>query len=268
MTSRQQVDTISDSSARLRIISFNIAGNQPSAAAPSNWNGQEQVVMTELLNIDPDVICLQESPSRDWAAMKFSNYTFVGSRASHAGYTSLLVKKDYNVEPVNLHSSIPGVMGRITFDTRKHQLFVASVHLEPFKQSASRRRNQVQGLLNAACSSPLVWTGDTNMRDHEDDFMEEILGLTDIWKSAGSNLRTKYSWDTVDHQNDGGGYFNEYYGSLTRQYRQRYNRIYVHGAETTAHSFKLFANSPIGDSKKHFLSDHFGVAADVELHLE
>jgi hypothetical protein len=76
-----------------------------------------------------------------------------------------------------------------------------------------------------------------------------------------------------------GGFFNQYYGSDTREYIARYDRIYTTVGETVSNkradttttsnrkevaidvkSFDLIANRPIGDSKHHFLSDHFGLA--------
>jgi hypothetical protein len=83
---------------------------------------------------------------------------------------------------------------------------------------------------------------------------------------------------------------NLYYGQRTRAYQRRYDRIYIHNGHTAihddhqqhqrhhqqqqqqqddlfsvkVHSFELLANKPIEPSRFHFLSDHFGMAADLE----
>jgi hypothetical protein len=68
-----------------------------------------------------------------------------------------------------------------------------------------------------------------------------------------------------------GGFFNQYYGTSTREYVARYDRLYfVDPTKTAASSdddkrmlqvtsFQFIADKPIGNSKRHFLSDHFGV---------
>jgi endonuclease/exonuclease/phosphatase family metal-dependent hydrolase len=227
----------------------------------AGWTLADQVqeVVTELLRTDPDVIFLQECPTKKWAADTFPDYTFAGARRTHAGYTSLLLKPKFSAEPMALHSDILAVMAKIQIGTK--QFVLASVHLEPFGSGSFQRQDQVQELMDAAGPLGLLFAGDCNMRDAEDEAMEKTLHLTDVWKEAGSKETNRYSWDTEDH----GEYFKQYYGESTRQYRRRYDRIYVHGATIQAHAFALIANTPIGTSKNHFLSDHFGLTAEIGL---
>eukprot|EP00584_Thalassiosira_punctigera_P002621 CAMPEP_0172547244 /NCGR_PEP_ID=MMETSP1067-20121228/16824_1 /TAXON_ID=265564 ORGANISM="Thalassiosira punctigera, Strain Tpunct2005C2" /NCGR_SAMPLE_ID=MMETSP1067 /ASSEMBLY_ACC=CAM_ASM_000444 /LENGTH=370 /DNA_ID=CAMNT_0013334301 /DNA_START=170 /DNA_END=1279 /DNA_ORIENTATION=+ len=184
---------------------------------------------------------------------------------------------------------------------------ICSCHLAPFGGGAERRRKQIQSLLEISSGSrtndnnsnkppPLVIAGDTNMRLEEDQVMEGTLKLRDVWKESGEDPTTRYTWDTEDHRGDtkeegrgggGGGYFNRYYGEDTRQYKTRYDRIYISdhrqeeeeeeevnnlskkqekqktkksclSLEVSAKSFGLLANRPVNPlTKTHFLSDHF-----------
>ena len=98
--------------------------------------------------------------------------------------------------------------------------------------------------------------------------MKLLAGLLDGWKLAGSQDLTRYTWDTIDHRDDvQGGSFNQYYGGSTRQYQARYDRIYCSKtavADIRVPSFDLIANLPL-TSNNHFLSDHFGISAVVNI---
>ena len=112
--------------------------------------------------------------------------------------------------------------------------------------------------------------------------MEDDLQLLDVWKVAGSNPSTQFTWDTMDHRTDAtgtgedgdkkGGYFNQYYGQSTRQYTARYDRIYIHHANhsidvvgfvatdnTSPETFNLIAIRPM-TSKQFWLGVGAGVA--------
>ena len=131
------------------------------------------------------------------------------------------------------------------------------------------------------------------------------LFLLDAWKQNGSNPKTSNTWDTVDHRSSSSptakdepvGTFNRYYGYTTRQYTARYDRIYISQPhmrdpliiteiaqkqqmqgqqkpaslqvsllrEVQAPRFDLIANRPLLGSQTHFLSDHFGVSATIDL---
>jgi Endonuclease/Exonuclease/phosphatase family len=212
----------------------------------------------------------------------------------------------------------------------RRRLWIASVHLEPFAGGATIRHRQVRALVELADDAqrpnadggtvppshahvPLLVAGDFNMRVSEDATMEgerkkgktktdgdgtSSLDLLDLWKLAGGDIATKYTWNTRDEIGRG-GYFNQYYGRDTRQYIARYDRIYYHcnsvpGAAAAAtgdakedtnkrrrteagsaavrtptiqvESFKLIGNTPVGSSKTHFLSDHFGISSTFRLH--
>lgn len=262
----------------LIIVSMNLAMLVPSKAAPTSWNEEKQIeaVKRELLQGNPDVLALQECPSLESVNKIFQGYIAIGSHRSHAGHVVLMVRQDLagSASRIQLSSRLPAVMMELAMrsnqespDDANAKILVASVHLEPFERGSIRRRNQVQELIKISDSFkvkvPLIIAGDTNMRDAEDGFMENDLKLQDVWKMAGSNPLHQYSWDTVNKPD---GYFNRYYGSDTRQYQRRYDRIYVtNSCPLNVSDFSLIASKPISPSRDHFLSDHFGLATEIQI---
>jgi endonuclease/exonuclease/phosphatase family metal-dependent hydrolase len=318
----------------LRIVSMNVSGAKPSAVAPPGWGDSDQLRELRRELVDPNqhrrspphILCLQECPTPTWASETFVGYNLAApSVRSHAGYVSLLVRthppedviaggsgddnnkydsfvvvpchqndnSDYDgYHNLSLHEA-PAVMARIRRDGFG-DVFVASVHLEPFGSGARIRTAQlgtvldsfetgrcggreaqsgedVIGASSSTGSIPVVIAGDTNMRIAEDLDVERGLDLRDAWKDAGANPTTKFTWDTLDHV---GGTYNEYYGPSTRSYRARYDRVYYRGGKATTDTgaallrptrFELIAHCPISPSRNHFLSDHFGVYAEFEL---
>ena len=118
------------------------------------------------------------------------------------------------------------------------------------------------------------------MRVAEDMVAEVELGMIDLWRLAGQSFDTKYTWNTRN-EIDRGGYFNQYYGRDTREYVARYDRMYAVNFEAQKKNsqdengtkaiidkatFALVANEPVGESKHHFLSDHFGIASTFKIY--
>jgi endonuclease/exonuclease/phosphatase family metal-dependent hydrolase len=264
----------------LTIVSINLAACEPSQSASWDWNQQRSTnaVQLEILKSNPDIIALQECPGgSQWAIRVFPAYQAMGAIYSHADQVILLVKQGISAEEVSVDMGLPAIMAELRIG--KRHLLVASVHLAPFRGGSSKRKAQLEYLLQKASSLslPLIIAGDTNMRVSEDHTMEDDLKLLDVWKLAGSNPGTKWTWDTVDHTNTGfmsnwfgeaGGYFNKYYGPSTREYSARYDRIYiatrVGDLEIKNATFELIANQSL-TNKYHFLSDHFGISSTLEL---
>ena len=134
----------------------------------------------------------------------------------------------------------------------------------------------------------MILAGDMNMRQSEDSFMEQTMGLLEFWKLAGSDRAKKFTWDTVDH----GRPFNRFYGDVTRPIHARYDRVYWYNSSSIAtpaptiaqqeinedkkvdlknssmlnvSNFELMANKPV-TNEYHFLSDHFGITTTFEVH--
>jgi endonuclease/exonuclease/phosphatase family metal-dependent hydrolase len=267
--------TTAQSTKALRVVSMNIAELVPSKEAPEEWNMSlaEERLQRELLATNPDVIALQECPSKKWVEMflSFKDYKPIPTtKPSHAGYVALWIRSDWMAQPVSL-GILPAVAAQVELSDGR-VLWVASMHLEPFEEGSQVRNDQLAVLLQHAKNSKAsfaIFAGDTNMRDEEDRVAEEILLLGDVWKVAGSEPLNRFSWDTTEQL----GQQNRFYGSKTRAYQRRYDRIYYyhHAAandddnRVTVPYFRLIANTPVGSSKFHFLSDHFGIAAEIKI---
>ena len=119
------------------------------------------------------------------------------------------------------------------------------------------------------------FTWDT--RNHEPSWLSRAHRMVGHFNSPPSHRAALPTAEgNIDDQ-----YFNRFYGAETREYATRYDRIYfsdpADGSNATGQggpkhppvsvkSFQLIANKPVGDSRFHFLSDHFGIACTVNLH--
>ncbi len=283
----------------LTIVSMNLAACEPSQSASRDWTHQKSIhaMRAEILKFSPDIIALQECPSPSGGQFSVSRifpaYQSMGATYSHADQVILLVRRGISARPISLNANakhLPAVMAEISWkkndnnrQSQSHRrLLIASVHLVPFQSGAKLRKEQVKSLLQKASdlSLPLLFAGDTNMRVSEDATMEKELNLRDVWKLAGSNPRTKFTWNTKDNRKNkngggggGGGSFNRYYGEDTRQYNARYDRIYISSNEPEIMevskkekpTFQLIANEPVNNNNLHFLSDHFGMMSQIKL---
>ena len=289
---------------------MNIAGCVPSAEAPPSWDKMQSAyaIREELLKSDPDIIALQECPTgkgrsaAQWSESLLQGYIAMGSTPAHADNVVLLVRNTLAPKATRISLQglqLPCVMIQLEIGepNRRHHIAIASCHLAPFAQGSFQRQDQIETIVYKASSMPLIITGDTNMRETEDDTMENQFQLLDAWKVAGSNPTTQYSWDTIDHRNNkrrndttsssvngspssSSFSFNKYYGASTRQYQARYDRMYIHKgvqqqqqqqsqslvlSSVKVSDFQLIANEPMPGSTTHFLSDHFGLSVQVDL---
>lgn len=263
---------------RLKMVTMNIAGMEPSQSAPASWDMEKQqdALRREILQSDPDIIALQEAPSMNLPTGMFDHdnqiYRQLHSVPSHAGYVTILVRSDMETSALDI-DDVPITAAILTWNDR--HIVIASVHLAPFQQGSYERQDQVETLLEAASNSgadTLVFLGDTNMRTSEDAFMENNLELLDAWKRAGSSEVAKFSWDTKVHGQgeESSAWQNRYYGQRTRAYQARYDRVYIKDLRASSLHvlvpvFELMANRPVSESRYHFLSDHFGIATELRL---
>jgi endonuclease/exonuclease/phosphatase family metal-dependent hydrolase len=195
---------------RVTLVTYNVAGCQPSKMAPTSWTMTDsaQAIESEILKDNPDVIALQEIPEQYSKTMLSEGYKLVGTKSTHAPYVALFVRKEIDVKRVksNQIDRLPVVVGELLFSFHDKQMqqqqrfWIASVHLEPFGEGASTRQKQLQSLVEEAKKEqvPLIIAGDTNMRVAEDYAAENAsdrggLGLSDLWKLAGGDIRTKYT---------------------------------------------------------------------------
>eukprot|EP00977_Amphora_coffeiformis_P017472 scaffold5744_cov159-Amphora_coffeaeformis.AAC.1 len=282
MMNEQNDSDSSQTLLHLKLVTMNIAGMEPSESAPETWHMAQQqgTLLREILRSDPDIIALQEVPSAVLPSGFFDHddrtYRQLQSVPSHAGYVTLFVRSEMETRALQLEKNVPITATILYWKGRR--LVIASVHLAPFEQGSSRRQTQVETLIQgakAATADPtdvLIFLGDTNMRSFEDQTMEHDLGLVDAWKQAGSPPDAKFSWDTMPHGEGESGWQNLYYGKRTRAYQNRYDRVYIKDllrAPSSSHVnvpiFEFIANKPVSASRSHFLSDHFGIAMELEL---
>jgi endonuclease/exonuclease/phosphatase family metal-dependent hydrolase len=205
----------------LTLVSYNVAGCQPSKVAPSKWTQFDSLtaIEKEILQNErkPDIVALQEFPSFALDRKRIlSEYNLIGYQASHAPYVALFVHQKWNAEKVHQDmNGLPAIVAEIdlssTDDTNhstttsnmnqpRRRVWIASVHLEPFADGASRRKRQMESLVSQATAEkvPLIIAGDTNMRVAEDKGIENDLGLHDFWKLAGGEARTKFTVSPVE----------------------------------------------------------------------
>lgn len=257
-------------STPLTIVSWNIAEAAPSFAAPSlSRRAQDaprlirECILGSARGSGPDIIALQESPSPSFGTTIFEEQGYVsagGTTLSHCGYVDLLLKKKLaeQSKPISLDENLASVACRIVLPN-KTTISVSSSHLAPFKHGAGTRLRQCQFLKESLRqeSDNMILLGDYNMRQSEDTAIENILGI-DAWKAAGSNHRSKFTWDSI---------VNEYHEDGF-SFRARFDRCYVGGGNIHVNRFGLIGNKAVvgGGSKKDFLSDHYGmiIGLDVE----
>lgn len=275
----------------LTLVSMNVAGCEPSANAPPTWtkDNTTEALQVELLRHNPDVLMLQECPSPEWAKINFADrYSVMGTTESHAGFVALLMRHELaqhaqTIWPLTSddmslfvsRADPPAVMAKIHL--YQHQsLVVASCHLAYSEEGSMQREIQISDMLLKAETSPSILAGDTNMRETEETYIEKDYQLEDAWKLAGAERATQFSWDTLNHEGEEGGTFNQYYGWTTRKYTKRYDRIYISNNQPrnatlwqkniTVESFAFIANKPVSpNNTRHFLSDHFGIACRLRL---
>jgi endonuclease/exonuclease/phosphatase family metal-dependent hydrolase len=252
--------------SQITIISFNVAGFQPSQAATSRWDPLTHF-RSAILKQSPDVVCLQEVPYGAWDFLP--GYECVGSCESHCLRVVLLIKNEWASYCGRVsHVEAPAVLGRLTFASGA-SLLLGSCHFAPFADGASARMQQMQKVLHhrKASDSRFCLAGDFNMRVKEDQKFE-ALGLRDAWKDTGALHKEKNTWDSCDRTQRGAvagtGPHNAYHGTEAFQFACRFDRIYLSGDNLTTRSFRLFANKPL-TNPFHYLSDHFGMAAKLNI---
>ena len=253
-------------STPLTIVSWNIAEAAPSFAAPSFSRRAKEAprLIRECIlrnQPPPDIIALQESPFPSFGTDVFEEQGYVsvgGTTLSHCGYVDLMLKKQLAEQsrPILLDSNLSSVACRIVLPN-KTTISVSSSHLAPFKHGASTRFRQCQHLRESLLheSDNMILLGDYNMRQSEDTSIENILGI-DAWKAAGSNFRSKFTWDS---------FANKYHEDGV-SFRARFDRCDVGGENIRVNRFGLIGNKVVeGGSTKDFLSDHYGMIIGLDV---
>lgn len=267
----------------LTIVSWNIANAQPSAAAdcPSLRSQElprlltDEILRSHFFNSPnqqassqsqpyrhPDVIALQESPSPSWATNVFTQFGFtsIGTQMSHSGYCDLLVSAELaqQASPLLGMRDVPAVAATVVLPN-DIKVAVSSCHLSPFGEGAYDRQVESEEIMQAMSkeSSNCILMGDFNMRQAEDKTVENLCGggWIDAWKAGGSNKQLKFTWDSIKNP-----YYKNGFG-----FTARFDRCYAKGDDLRVMDFNLVGNQSVSENEGDCLSDHYGIAAMIEV---
>ena len=175
----------------LHVVTWNISGCKPSAAAPSGWGrpDNEAAIASELAAIDADVVLLQECPEQDWSLESLGlPYAGTTSALSHCGWVHIFLHHRLLPRVTATRVAGPSVIVRLSQADgggESSSVVLASCHLAPFKSGAGERMAQLRTIV-ATCrggANPcVVIGGDMNMRDSESG---SNCGLDDAWEAVG-----------------------------------------------------------------------------------
>jgi len=240
---------------RLKIVTLNVNGFGVSHSAPNGFAPMEPF-SEELLQGNPDVVCIQEALDDDNMMYEtlLPGYVCLGKAESHCEFAMLFIKEHMATHATIITTNAPAVLARVKF--ANHQsVVIGSCHLPPLKAGASARLSHMKEILSHCRSQDKVLiAGDYNMRQEEDPSFE-ALGIVEAWKEAGSDKEQKFTWN---------GFRNKYYATELgggKGRTGRYDRMYLRGF--TVDDFQMCANEPLSVNPGHFLSDHFGLRAVV-----
>ena len=139
---------------------------------------------------------------------------------------------------------------------QNHFVFVGC-HLFPFKQNAEIRIEQIGDLLRALTNIsdkyPIIMAVDMNMRESETKNMVSTYELDDAYWKTDQAPEFKYTWDSRVNL----------YREDAFQFVCRFDRIFL--SNERVGTFKLIGNHPASENPNHFISDHFGISAEIEL---
>ncbi len=239
----------------MKVITWNISLTGPSFQAPSDWNRDLNIFeMHKIIEEeDPDIFSLQEMPSANFAK-RFVNYHFVEPVYSHSGLVGVFVKKTYKI-----HSTTP-IPPSLVLELSKEEspnFFFVGCHLLPYKQNADNRLDQMSvifQIINQISEDyPVIIAGDMNMRENETKNMISTFDMNDAYWKSDKSKENQYTWDSR---------INLYHEEAF-QFVCRFDRIFLKNAKVI--DFKLIGNKPVSENLNHFISDHFGISAKIEL---
>ena len=242
------------------ILTWNISQAKASNAAPRDWkesgSSENRMVIANLIRShNPDILALQEVPDPSWLPMivSFDSYIPLGSVQTHCGFTTLLIRPKLAKNIRYVFQVGPSIIA--FWKERSMMISLSSSHLHPGKEGHIERLQQFTALWNCARqqqATHMVFTGDMNMRGHEDQHVESLCQppLVDIWKQIGTP-KNKWTWNTkINH-------YHKHRVSFTA----RFDRIYC-TSNIQQQSLKQIGCKPLSNPH-HFASDHFGLCANL-----
>lgn len=240
----------------MKVITWNISLTDPSFQAPVDWNRDLNIFeMHKIIEEeDPDIFSLQEMPSANFAK-RFVNYHYVEPVNSHSGLVGVFVKKTYKI-----HSTTPippSIVLELSEEEEDQKFFFVGCHLLPYKQNANNRLDQMSvifQIINRISEDlPVIIAGDMNMRESETKAIISTFAMDDAYWKSDKSKENQYTWDSR---------INLYHEEAF-QFVCRFDRIFLKNTKIV--DFKLIGNKPVSENPNHFISDHFGISAKVEL---
>ena len=193
----------------MRILTWNIAGEDISAQSPSSWNlakKEDQIVET-ILREQPDLIALQELTRNDiLIQLQTAGYSILPTVDAHIGKVSLLVKFDPRLHVKEVLQVGPSIITILDIENTEHIGFVGC-HFPPFKDQVEARQHLLSQIVRELSKrvDHYIICGDMNMREGETTYSTRNLQLDDAFLKAGRPVKFKYTWDGYKnpfHQNN------------------------------------------------------------------
>lgn len=238
------------------VLTYNVNDLSLSDASPPGWTqaAQHAALRDLVLQLQPDLLCLQEAFD-DFPPLLTEAYEWHGQVPSHRGSCRLATRREGPLAGAGGEAAFevgPAVVAPLRLHGGEQPIYAACAHLAPFADNWPRRARQLARIVEAVPpGAPLVFAGDANMREGETGAGDN--GLADAWVAAGSHEAQRWSWNT---------HVNRYYRD-GRKYQDRYDRVFTRGFSVLG--FELAGNQPASSSSSHFLSDHFGILATLQL---
>ena len=91
------------------------------------------------------------------------------------------------------------------------------------------------------------------MRENETKNMLSVFNMDDAFWHTDKSKENQYTWDSRINL----------YREEAFQFVCRFDRIFLRNAKIK--DFKLIGNTPASENPNHFLSDHFGISAEIEI---
>ena len=159
----------------------------------------------------------------------------------------------------------PCVIAKIdmSHEKNKRYVYLASAHLAPHKEYASKRNEQMKQVVDwieqdqeQESDAEICWilAGDMNMRDAETASMKKVSSrgnkLSDVWEAAGKPHTSRFTWDSKR---------NKYHRDCF-EFTCRFDRIFTF-PEIKPQRFHLVGDEPFPGRDDQFVSDHYGIFA-------
>jgi endonuclease/exonuclease/phosphatase family metal-dependent hydrolase len=240
---------------RLRLVTWNVWFGQWARAQ------RQAALWAAIERLRPDVVCLQEVVPEHLAGPEIERLRELGWWVSNE------VIFEYDVVtlarlPVSSSErmSLPSVMGRELLITRlqtEPPLTIATVHLESTAKETQTRVEQLELITARLAADPdVVLVGDMNFPAlPERPENRALTGWTDAW----ALLRPTEPGYTIDSEINRMRWLQK-----PRDDERRLDRVFVRSRRWRVTNIELLGLSPLPDDPLTFISDHFGLCADLE----